>query len=140
MLLFFLTGLSFEIKRIIIAFWAFVKREIENILRKFWGGERRIATGAVRPRNDIVFTRGAVRRRDTWVPPYNHFCRAGPVCPAGSAKKTRSGRCRHRPLRKRNKRCNGRATARVAPTKALQEVRGKQADVGIGPYGGDGMC
>ena len=52
MLLFFLTGLSFEIKRIIIAFWAFVKREIENILRKFGDGERRIATGAVRPRND----------------------------------------------------------------------------------------
>ena len=160
-LLFFLTGLSFEIKRIIIAFWAFVKREIENILRKFWGGERRIATGAVRPRNDIVFTRGAVRQRDTGVPPYNHFCRAGPVCPAGSAKKTRSGRCGertercrwqrkrservaavkilsvrrkaaqkfwapqqdHRPLRKRNKRCNGRTTARVAPTKALQGVR-----------------
>ena len=54
MLLFFLTGLSFEIKRIIIAFWAFVKREIENILRKFWGGERRIATGAGRPRNDTL--------------------------------------------------------------------------------------
>ena len=52
MLLFFLTGLSFEIKRIIIAFWAFVKREIENFPRKFWGGEVRIATGAVRPRND----------------------------------------------------------------------------------------
>ena len=34
-----------------------------------------------------------------------------------------AGRCRHRPLRKRNKRCNGRATARVAPTKALQGVR-----------------
>ena len=55
MLLFFLTGLSFEIKRIIIAFWAFVKREIENILRKFGGGERRIATGAARPRNDKGF-------------------------------------------------------------------------------------
>ena len=38
MLLFFLTGLSFEIKRIIIAFWAFVKREIENILRNFGMG------------------------------------------------------------------------------------------------------
>ena len=34
-----------------------------------------------------------------------------------------AGRCRHRPLRKRNKRCNGRATARVAPTGALQGVR-----------------
>ena len=89
------------------------------------------------------------------------FCRAGPVCPAGDAGKTRSGRCGertercqwqrkrservaavkissvrhkaaqkfwapqqdHRPPWKRNKRCNGRATARVAPTKALQEVR-----------------
>ena len=39
------------------------------------------------------------------------------------AVQVRAGRCRHRPLRKRNKRCNGRATARVAPTKALQEVR-----------------
>ena len=35
----------------------------------------------------------------------------------------RAGRCGHRPLRKRNKRCNGRATARVAPTKALQGVQ-----------------
>ena len=35
----------------------------------------------------------------------------------------RSGRCRHRPLRKRYKRCNGRATARVAPTEGLQGVR-----------------
>ena len=87
-------------------------------------------------------------RRDTWVPPYIAlFCRAGPVCPAVGAGKTRSGRCGHRPLRKRilrcvgeglcpsrgrgrtpplrkhNKRCNGRATARVAPTEAQQEVQ-----------------
>ena len=34
-----------------------------------------------------------------------------------------AGRCRHRPLRKHYKGCNGRATARVAPTKALQGVR-----------------
>ena len=34
-----------------------------------------------------------------------------------------AGRCRHRPLRKRYKRCNGRATARVAPTDALLVVR-----------------
>ena len=26
-------------------------------------------------------------RRDTWVPPYKRFCRAGPACPAGSAGK-----------------------------------------------------
>ena len=30
-----------------------------------------------------------------------------------------SGRCRHRPLRKRYKRCDGRATARVAPTEGF---------------------
>ena len=57
----------------------------------------RIATGALRPRNDRVFT-GSTGK-----------------CPAGG-----QGRS---PLRKRNKRCNGRATARVAPTKALQGVR-----------------
>ena len=36
-----------------------------------------------------------------------------------------------------NKRCNGRATARVAPTEALQEVRCKpgRADRGVRPYG-----
>ena len=34
-----------------------------------------------------------------------------------------AGGQRRPPLRKRNKRCNGRATARVAPTKALQGVR-----------------
>ena len=68
----------------------------------------------------------------------------------------KAGRRGRRPLRKRYKGCNGRATARVAPTKALQEVQwagdrkgrpyeivtrgaAKRADVGIGPYGGDGM-
>ena len=34
-----------------------------------------------------------------------------------------AGRCRHRPLRKRYKRRNGWATARVAPTEGLQGVR-----------------
>ena len=86
-------------------------------------------------------TRGTGKRADVGIGPYRrllmvpcaaghmgpalqgHFCRAGPACPAGDAGKTRSGRCRHRPLRKRYKRCNGRATARVAPTKALQGVR-----------------
>ena len=38
--------------------------------------------------SDRVFARSAVvgGRRDTWVPPYTHFCRAGPVCPAGCGK------------------------------------------------------
>ena len=107
MLLFFLTGLSFEIKRIIIAFWAFVKRENENFSRKFWGGERRIATGAVRPRNDtsqggaaqawradrVVRPYGRViggalpgvrkkpGRADVGIGPYGSDCRGGRPCP-----------------------------------------------------------
>ena len=78
-------------------------------------------------------------------------CRAGPVCPAGCGKNSgravedagpygwvtrgcgMSGRCRHRPLRKRNKRCNGRATARVAPTKALQRAQEKNPPVTASP-------
>ena len=46
-----------------------------------------------------------------------------------------TGRCRHRPLRKRNKKCNGRATARVAPTDGLQEVQWAGDHEGR-PYGG----
>ena len=39
-------------------------------------------------RNDGLFARGTVERRDTWVPPYNNaFCRAGPACPARDAGK-----------------------------------------------------
>ena len=39
-------------------------------------------------RNDGLFARGTVKRRDTWVPPYNSvFCRAGPACPAGDVGK-----------------------------------------------------
>ena len=51
------------------------------------------------------------------------FVGQGPRALPGVREKSGSGRCRHRPLRKRNKRCNGRATARVAPTKVLQGVR-----------------
>ena len=135
MLLFFLTGLSFEIKRIIIAFWAFVKREIENILRKFGEGRgglprARCALAMTPHKWSVVQARRVVQEADPYgrviggavcggthgSRPTGHFCRAGPACPAVGAKKTRSGRCRRRPLRKRNKRCNGRATARVAPT------------------------
>ena len=71
-------------------------------------------------------------------------CRAGPVCPAVGAGKIRfgpsrtpaptkrfvgeglcpsRGRPQGSPLRKRNKRRDERATARVAPTKAQQEVQ-----------------
>ena len=69
----------------------------------------RIATGALRPRND-TFYKGCGVRRGTWAPPYKGLCNI-------------AGGQRRPPLRKRNKRCNGRATARVAPTEALQEVR-----------------
>ena len=44
----------------------------------------------------------------------------------------------HRPLRKCNKRCNGRATARVAPTDELQEVQWAGDHEGR-PYGGGVM-
>ena len=71
----------------------------------------RIATASVRTGFAMTggFARGAVvgGRRDTWVPPYTHFCRAGPVCPAVGAGKLDSGRCRHRPLRKRILWCVG---------------------------------
>ena len=43
----------------------------------------------------------------------------------------RAGRCRHRPLRRRYKRCNGRATARVAPT----ERQGMRCKPGFGSSG-----
>ena len=71
------------------------------------------------------FSGGAVGigRRDTWVPPYNRFYRARVSCRECGA--LSAGGQRRPPLRKRNKRCNGRATARVAPTKALQGVQGR---------------
>ena len=81
---------------------------------RFWRVEfleLRIATASVRTGFAMTggFARGAVvgGRRDTWVPPYTHFCRAGPVCPAVGAGKLDSGRCRHRPLRKRILWCVG---------------------------------
>ena len=49
-------------------------------------------------RNDGLFARDTVKRRDTWVPPYNSvFCRAGPACPAVGAPVI--GRGRTPPLR-----------------------------------------
>ena len=38
-------------------------------------------------RNDGLFARGTVERRDTWVPPYTALlCRGGRPCPPGSAR------------------------------------------------------
>ena len=82
----------------------------------------RIATGAVRPRNDRFFTgsTGKCPAGGQGRPPLRRCvtkkCVGEGLCPS-------RGRGRTPPLRKRNKRCNGRATARVAPTKALQGVR-----------------
>ena len=70
---------------------------------------------------------GGVRRKAAqkfWAPQQDHRplrkrtlrCVGEGLCPS-------HGRGRTPPLRKRYKRCNGRATARVAPTKSLQEAR-----------------
>ena len=159
------------------------------------GRGMRIATGAERPRNDMVFTRGAVQvragrcghrplRRVTrgamggrpqGSPLRKRIlrCVGEGLCPSHGRGRTpplrkgykrcgKTGRCGertercqwqrkrgervaavkilsvrrkaaqkfwapqqdHRPLRKRNKRCNGRATARVAPTKCCEECVG----------------
>ena len=63
----------------------------------------RIATASVRTGLAMTLRRKCGVRRGTWAPPYKGLCNI-----AGG-----QGRP---PLRKRNKRCNGRATARVAPT------------------------
>ena len=142
-----------------------------------WGRGGRIATGALRPRNDRGFTRGAVGGGTHGSrPTAEHFVGQGPCALPGVQHKTdgrteasapterskkcggagrcgeRTERCQwqkqrservaavkissvrrkaaqkfwapqqgHRPLRKRNKRCNGRATARVAPTEGYKE-------------------
>ena len=73
MLLFFLTGLSFEIKRIIIAFWAFVKREIENFSRNFgmgrYGLPRARSALAMTPhKGSVVQARRVVQEADPYAP------------------------------------------------------------------------
>ena len=74
-----------------------------------------------------------------WAPQQDHrplrrgywWCVGEGLCPS-------RGRGRTPPLRKRNKRCNGRATARVAPTDGLQEVQWAGDREGR-PYGGGVM-
>ena len=126
-----------EVERICVSFrdqsadWSW-----ESVIPLYQGRGERIATTSDIGhwfRNDRVFARSAVqvRRQGEGTPPYGTVCRggrpcppapdnatpcrAGPVCPAGCGKNL-SGRCRERPLRKRNKRCSGQATTRVAPT------------------------
>ena len=72
------------------------------------------------------FTRGAVQVRAGRCG-HRPLRRGYKGCSARSA-----GGQRRPPLRKRNKRCNGRATARVAPTKALQEARCEEESPGHG--------
>ncbi len=85
-------------------------------------------------------------RRDTWVPPYRAFCRAGPACPAGSAVRCRradrdvrpygcvtrgamGGRPQGSPLRSVTRSAMGGPMWASAPTERLQEVRGKNPPV-----------
>ena len=65
-----------------------------------FGRGMRIATGAERPRNDMVFTRGAVRRRDTWVPPYNRFFVGQGPCALPGVRYGIGGRPQGSPLRR----------------------------------------
>ena len=55
---------------------------------------------------------------------------------ARSAIQSRAGRPGGRPLRKRNKRCNGRATARVAPTEGYKECLAGGRTGASAPTGG----
>ena len=70
-----------------------------------------------RPRRPASFIRGAVGGGTHGSRPTTVF--VGPACPAGECGALSAGGQRRPPLRKRNKRCNGRATARVAPTECL---------------------
>ena len=97
------------------------------------GRGMRIATGAERPRNDIVFTRGAVQvragrcgertERCRWQKQRSERVAAVKILSVRrkAAQKFWAPQQDHRPLRKRYKGCNGRATARVAPTKCCDE-------------------
>ena len=77
--------------------------------------------------------RMSLLRRDTWVP--HTFCRAGPVCPAGGAGNNRSGRCRHRPLRKRILWCvgEGLCPSRGRPQGSPLRRGYKECDAGRNP-------
>ena len=116
-------------------------------------------------RNDGLFARDTVERRDTWVPPYTAlFCRGGRPCPPGSARslwcvgeglscppscQPTDGHCcarqsghfletgsLHPPLAALRRFPLPRATARVAPTDGNKE-RGKRGVEDAAPYGGE---
>ena len=84
-------------------------------------------------RNDGLFARGTVGRRDTWVPPYTAlFCRGGRPCPPGSARSLwcvgeglcpSRGRPRGSPLRTGTRSAVKRGVEDAAPYGGEQEVR-----------------
>ena len=116
-------------------------------------------------RNDGLFARGTVGRRDTWVPPYTAlFCRGGRPCPPGSARslwcvgeglsyppscQPTGGHCRtrqsghfletgslHPPLAALRRFPLPRATARVAPTEGNKKCGGYRAGQNPAPTHG----
>ena len=119
-------------------------------------------------RNDGLFARGTVKRRDTWVPPYTAlFCRSGRPCPPGSACslwcvgeglscppscQPTGGHCRtrqsghfletgslHPPLAALRRFPLPRATARVAPTDGNKECAGYRAGQNPAPTHNGGV-
>ena len=116
-------------------------------------------------RNDGLFARGTVKRRDTWVPPYTALlCRGGRPCPPGSARslwcvgeglscppscQPTDGHCRtrqsghfletgslHPPLAALRRFPLPRATARVAPTDGNKKRAGYRAGQNPAPKHG----
>ena len=114
--------------------------------------------GAHWPRNDKGFYKGCGVRRGTWAPPYKVFCdiaggQGRPPLHNYKSFGARPGGGAHGPRPTRAFGVKWRATARVAPTEALQEVRwggrprgsplrrgykkcGRRAVGDAGPYGG----
>ena len=105
-----------------------------------------------RSRNDGLFARGTVGRRDTWVPPYTAlFCRGGRPCPPGSARSLwcvgdrlcpSRGRPRGSPLRTGTRSAVKRGVEDAAPYGGEQEVRygGRGRTPPLRMAGGCGGC
>ena len=74
-------------------------------------------------------------RRDTWVPPYNGFCRAGPACPAGSAVRNRRADRGVRPYGSVTRSAAKRAVGDAGPYESVTRgaVRGRNPPVTTSP-------
>ena len=80
-------------------------------------------------RNDRLFARGTVGRRDTWVPPYTAlFCRGGRPCPPGSVC---SLWCVREGL------CSSRGRPRGSPLRTGTRSAVKRGVEDAAPYGGE---